>query len=81
MWTEVLPTLPDSDGQDDDEVLEGFKNWDKGVYFWKDKEGAGEGLQREVSRSKQQGGKMTHAAICSMEAKGKTAFIKTRKCM
>jgi len=26
MWTEVLPTLPDSDGQDDDEVLEGFKN-------------------------------------------------------
>lgn len=68
-----------NDGQDEDKVLKGFKNWDKGAYFWNDKEGAREGLQREVSRSKQQGRKMTHAAIRSMEVKGKTAFIKTRK--
>lgn len=50
-----------NDRQDEDKVLKGFKNWDKGAYFWNDKEGAREALQREASQSKQQGRKMTHA--------------------
>lgn len=68
-----------NDGQGEDKASKGFKNWDKRGYIWNDKEGAREGLQREVSQSKQQGRKMIHAAMRLMEAKGKAAFIKTRK--
>ena len=60
-------------------VLKGFKNRDKKeLIFEMIKRESGKDY-RGVSRSKPQGRKMTHAAISWMDAKGKTAFLKTRK--